>query len=327
MLRKKKLGQFYTTNYKYILQNLNIPRTVKYIIEPFAGQGDLLKFVKNTKVECYDIDPKKDSIKRRDTLLDPPNYKNKFILTNPPYLARNKTPYKAIFNKYGENDLYKCFMRNLITNESDGGILIIPLNFWCSIRKNDIKLRRDFLNKYNVLNLNIFEEQIFDDTNYAICSFLYEIKKESRLLNIHIYPKSIIFQISLNEENNYMVGGEIYNFPINKKYKIGRLTNKNKKNTNIRAKCIDDNSHNLIRLSIVCDNDIYKKTSRSYCNLVIVPTISPLIQSDLVIRFNKFMEYYRKKYYSLFLSNYRDGNGRKRISFGLVYKIIGYLLL
>ena len=43
---KKKLGQFYTTNYDYILQNLNIPNKTKTIIEPFAGNGDLLSFLK-----------------------------------------------------------------------------------------------------------------------------------------------------------------------------------------------------------------------------------------------------------------------------------------
>ena len=44
---KQKLGQFYTTNYDYILQNLYIPENIKKIIEPFAGNGDLLNFIKN----------------------------------------------------------------------------------------------------------------------------------------------------------------------------------------------------------------------------------------------------------------------------------------
>ncbi len=61
---KQKLGQFYTTNYEYILQNLKVPRKIKNIIEPFAGNGDLLKFLgdKEYNIECYDIDPKKDFI-------------------------------------------------------------------------------------------------------------------------------------------------------------------------------------------------------------------------------------------------------------------------
>ena len=44
---KQKLGQFYTTNYDYILQNLYIPENIITIVEPFAGNGDLLNFIKN----------------------------------------------------------------------------------------------------------------------------------------------------------------------------------------------------------------------------------------------------------------------------------------
>ena len=31
---KKKLGQFYTTNYDYILQNMYIPENIECVIEP-----------------------------------------------------------------------------------------------------------------------------------------------------------------------------------------------------------------------------------------------------------------------------------------------------
>ncbi len=57
MTTKQKLGQFYTTNYDYILQNMTIPVNVKNIIEPFAGSGELLKFIKEKnkyKIEYYD---------------------------------------------------------------------------------------------------------------------------------------------------------------------------------------------------------------------------------------------------------------------------------
>ena len=52
-----------------------------------------------------------------------------------PYLARNKSKDKSLYDKYDVNDLYKCFIKNLIDDPPDGGIIIIPLNFMCSIRK------------------------------------------------------------------------------------------------------------------------------------------------------------------------------------------------
>ena len=96
-MSKSQLGQFYTTNYEYILSNMEIPEGVKTIIEPFVGNGDLLNFIKNKNkynIEIYDIDPKYEATIKRDTLNDPPCYDNKFVLTNPPYLARTNIKIK-----------------------------------------------------------------------------------------------------------------------------------------------------------------------------------------------------------------------------------------
>ena len=105
-MSKSQLGQFYTTNYDYILQNMVIPEGINHIIEPFVGKGDLLNFLKNKdkyNLELYDIEPSFDDflsrsgkkVIQKDTLEDPPCYDEKFVLTNPPYLARNKNTNKS----------------------------------------------------------------------------------------------------------------------------------------------------------------------------------------------------------------------------------------
>jgi len=355
---KQILGQFYTTNQDYILQGMNIPENIKHIIEPFAGNGDLLKFIKDADkhkytLECYDIDPKKDFITKRDTITNPPIYNNKFVLTNPPYLARNKSKDKVLFDKYDVNDLYKCFIKNLITNKCLGGIIIIPLNFWSSIRNSDIELRKSFLEVYKILRLNIFEEQVFNDTTYTTCSFQFSLKDISEntlhdnntlltntpvlgnTLNIMIYPAKISITTELNSDNNYLIGGDIYNLKTNTKntYKITRATanNKDKLNTNILVKCIDDNKNSKIGLAFVPTKELYidntpNLSSRTYATLIITPSIDEDKQKQLVAKFNTYLEAHRKKYNSLFLTNYRE-NKRKRISFELAFKIFGYLLL
>ena len=63
-----------------------------------------------------------------------------------------------IFDKYKENDLYKCFIRELLSNCCYGGILIIPLNFFSSIRSSDIKLRKDFFNIYKIIIIDLYCE-------------------------------------------------------------------------------------------------------------------------------------------------------------------------
>lgn len=341
---KQKLGQFMTTNYKYILQNLFIPDDVKNIIEPFCGNGDLLNFVKDKDkdkdkyiIESYDIEPKKEFIIQRDTIKNPPDFTNKFLLTNPPYLARNKCDEKGLYDKYDVNDFYKCHMKELLKNSPVGGILIIPLNFWSSIRKNDIILRKEFLKKFDILHLNIFEEQVFSDTTYTVCSFQFQLKIDSIMkeININIYPCGKEIKTILNEHNNFMIGGHIYNLKINGNYTINRITKNNKDdaNTNILVKCIDDNEDNKIGLSIVDKKDVYvdntpNLSARTYASLIINPVLNAGEQKKLVDKFNAYLNEEREKYHSLFLTNYRESKdiARKRISFDLVYKICQYLL-
>lgn len=284
-------------------------------------------------MEYYDIKPKKDYIIKKDTLNNPPNYNNKFLITNPPHLARNK----SIFNKYDVNDLYKCIIKEILTNECLGGIIIIPLNFWSSIRKNDIKLRKLFLKKYNVVLLNIFEEKVFEDTTYTICSFQFEIKTDNKKnkINIIIYLSKNKTETILNNDDNYLIGGDIYKLKLNNEYKISRLTKKNikDKNTNILVKCIDDNKNNKISLSLVDDDKIYidetpNLSSRTYATLVIKPILDKKKQKKLVKKFNEYLNNHREKYNSLFLTNYRESKDivRKRISFDLVYSMVQYIL-
>ena len=113
MEKKFKLGQFYTTRANYIIGNLvsDIPKD-KIVVEPFCGNGDLL--IVDNEFELYDIDPKIDGCIKRDTLLDPPSYSGKIVITNPPFLARNKNSDKRIYDFYNVNDLYKASIKSIL---------------------------------------------------------------------------------------------------------------------------------------------------------------------------------------------------------------------
>ena len=329
MKQKQKLGQFMTTNFNYILQDLYVPENIN-IIEPFVGKGHLCHFVSGREVKKYDIDPQIEGTIKQDTLLNPPSYLNQFILTNPPYLARNKSPEKYIFDKYKVNDLYKCFIKELITNQCLGGILIIPLNFFCSIRKNDVGLRREFLTIYSLTQLNIFEERVFEDTSYTICSFQFEKKRKiNNSFKISLYPEKREFEMILNEENNFTFGNELYQIQ-NNKVKITRATKNNKSelNTKLLVNCIDSKRGKKISLEISQNpyiDETEKVSARSFASLIITPPLDISQQEQLVVDFNNLLTEKRVEYNSLFLTNYRDF-GRKRISFDLVYKLIKFIL-
>lgn len=344
---KKHLGQFFTKNVDYILHGFSIPDDVSEIIEPFAGECDLLKFIesKNASLlenaKCYDIDPKKENVIHRDTLKEPLDYNGKFVITNPPYLARNKNAKdKSLYEKYGVNDLYKCFIQQLVLGSCRGGILIIPLNFWCSVRKNDVHLRRTFLEKYHIVRLNIFEERVFDDTSYTICSFQFcartsnNNKEDSNnTIEICIFPSKTQLCLVLNASNNYTFGGELYSLPKQNKYTIGRLIKDQTPSTQILAKCIDDDETKKIGLSFVERENIYfdetpNKSARTYATLTIQPVLTEELQKTLIDKVNAFINEKRDTYHSLFLTNYRESKkiARKRITFDLLYDIVGFIL-
>ena len=363
---KKNFGQFYTTNYDVIFQEMDLgifTGSHVCIVEPFVGKGHLIEYIKSKKeegsftLECYDIDPKCDFVNgKRDTLLDPPSYKNKIVVTNPPYLAKNKCKDKVCFDKYNVNDLYKCFMETIIADPPLGGLIIIPLNFWCSIRDMDIQLRKRFLSKFNVHRVNVFEQSVFEDTSYTVCSILFEIKQTSGQasngqastgqastgqasngqastgqasdIRMVFYPSKKDFIFSLDTKNNYTIGGEIYLLPMHKEYKISRLLAGQESSSSILLKALDDDGKKRICLSISESPYYGKATSRTYASINIDPPIGIDKQKEVVSRFNQWMEELRTKYNSMFLTNYRESKdiSRKRISFDLAYQMIGYLL-
>lgn len=340
-MNKKCYGQFFTTNYKYIMDGMLQPDNMTHIIEPFAGNKDMINFINlnNYQLECYDIEPQSDDVIQRDTIDDPPSYNSKYIITNPPFLARNKSSNKYLFDKYGFNDLYKCFIYTLIQDYPKGGIIILPLNFWCSIRYNDIELRKLFISKFEVQRVNVFEEKVFEDTSYTICCIQFKRihNQPPNMFPFYIYPTKQLYTFEMTEHNNYTIGGEIYDLFVSPHISITRLTRDtnldNMYITNINVYAIDNNKNKRIRLELVSDEDRYiditaNLSARTFATLVISPIISLELQKKIVDNFNTYMTRWRTKYNSLFLTNYRESKdiSRKRISFSLVYRIVNYLL-
>lgn len=334
---KKNLGQFYTTNYKKILKDITIEdvlinlenQKIEKIIEPFVGQGDLLNYINiflekykkpiydDIKIEHYDIDPKvKDTIKR-NTLKNPPNYENSLVITNPPYLSRNKSSDKTIFDQYKLNDLYKCFLKSLITGNVLGGMLIIPINFFCCTRKMDQDLRTLFLSKYQIIKMNIFEEAVFDDTDYNVCSFSF-YRKDNIEQKILMGSKTL----ELKQSERYTIGYEVYNTFQYDKFKISRLLESEAKTSNILLKSIDAKNKPL-HFEVVNDRDLFygKVSSRNLATISWNLKFNLDQQRGIVNIINAYINSNRVKYNSLFLSNYRDHN-RKRLSFDLAFRLV-----
>tara|TARA_R110002074_G_scaffold26048_6_gene76954 strand:+ start:1316 stop:2518 length:1203 start_codon:yes stop_codon:yes gene_type:complete len=225
--KKKQLAQYFTTNCDYIFSDFNLDNKKYNFIEPFCGAKDLVNWIRSKEgledvsVEMYDLDPQTEDIVKQDTLLNPPEYKGKYVVTNPPFLARNKNKDKALYDKYEANDLYKIFVKTIVEGEVEGGVIILPLNFICA---QESTIRNLFFSNYSITKLNIFEETVFKDTTYTICSFMFTKGKQKAKIPTTIFPSKKKIDLELRSEWSWRPAGFLYE-PRNKNnpYKIDRL--------------------------------------------------------------------------------------------------------
>jgi len=367
-MMKNQLGQFFTTNSDYIFQGLESFIKNKEITDPFAGNQDLFLWAKKNnckKIIGFDCDKNyvdNKKVRYNDSINSPKKYK--FVLTNPPYLHKNKAD-KKTKNKFfsGINssfeDLYQVSIHSILNSEE--GILIVPLNFLCA--ENSKRIRNIFFNKFEIINLNVFSQQVFKDTTYNVISFYYRKKKkfsDKNKISAVIFPEKKKINFTIEKKSGWQLGGNFLNkIKAAKNYlEIFRLTenflqsgsyeakmalqnikeiknyyiDKNIKNVlekNILfLRAIDSKNGKKIQLEDIREYNILglvgKNTSRNMAHIIFGQEVSIEEQEVLIQKFNQELNQNRKKYSSFFLTNFRD-NGRKRISFDFVYKFLNYL--
>ncbi len=365
---KSQLGQFFTTNSDYILQGFEGFIINKEIVDPFAGNQDLFKWAEKNnckKIIGFDCDKKYVGNKKvfyNDSLNNPKKYK--FVCANPPYLHKNKADKKTKerffsgVHSYFE-DLYQISIFSILNCEE--GILIVPLNFLSA--ENSKKIRNLFFEKFEIVKLNIFSEQVFEDTTYNVISFYFKKKKhyteKSKIIAIILPQKKKVtfiiekrfgwqlgggFLIKIKETKNnlgifrltedYLQSGEykteiaLQNVKDKKTFSVSQnikeLLNKNI----LFLRAIDSKNGKKIQLEDIREYNIAglagKNTSRNMAYLIFKNEITIQEQKSLLEEFNYELNKNRQKYFSFFLTNFRDNN-RKRISFDLTYKFLNYL--
>lgn len=367
-MTKAQLGQFFTTNSDYILQGLERFAKNKEITDPFAGNQDLFAWAKKnkcTKITGFDCDKNYVDDKNvfyNDSINSPKKYK--FVLTNPPYLHKNKADKKTKDDFFSGihssfEDLYQLSIYSIL--DSEEGILIVPLNFLCA--ENSNKIRKLFFEKFKIVKLNVFSQQVFKDTTYNVISFYYKKKQDfedKNKISATIFPERERINFITERKFGWQLGGNFINQIKNAKnyLEIFRLTEDFVKSGNYEAKmalqnikeiknyniheniksileknilllrAIDSKNGKKIQLEDIRKYDILglvgKDTSRNMAHIIFGQEIPIKEQEKLMQEFNRELNRNRKKYFSFFLTNFRD-NGRKRISFDFAYKFLNYL--
>ena len=314
--KKQKNGAFFTKNAIDLLSGFEHLVKDKCIIDPFSGQSDLIKWALSNGAngyEAYDIEPSCPSTTQNDSLLNPPDYTDKFLVTNPPYLSKNKSKGdKKVFEKWGMDDLYKCHLASLYPNCNEG-IIILPSNFLSESRPS---ARKAFFRNYTIGKAKYYTYSVFPEVTTGIVVFnFYKDNNPIKKFDIEIHKSEsdiIDTNISLSPKYNYLYGDEFFSYIKDEKpLKIIKhdTSNKNKPNTKIVIGLLTNGKYCLG--AHINNNEpliVPEKTFTTYQVSIKGLKISYQQQVHIVDLYNKKLKLYMKKYHSLFLANYMGAN-------------------
>lgn len=171
-MNKKNLGAFYTTNTEKVFGGYsNILAKQPSVVDPFVGEGFLLDYAKSLgvpKVLGIDLNPYVAPDIVNNSLLNPLKLDG-FVFTNPPYLFRNKSGNKEVFDKWGVDDLYKASLL-MLSEFSEEGLVVVPQNLFLD---DDWDFRRQLFSVWNISNITWHDQVVFDDTNVRVACFQY----------------------------------------------------------------------------------------------------------------------------------------------------------
>lgn len=311
--------QHYTTESFDICGNLikYIPDNVS-LVDPFCGAGDLCGLLPQHTWLLYDISPATEAI-TQDTLLNPPDYIKKWVITNPPYLAKNKAQDKAIFQKYDVDDLYKAAILSIL--DCEGGILIVPVNFLAD--EGSKRIRCEFFKRFDILEMNVFTRPVFATTTYSVCAFAFKKSNnvEDKFFTVNIKPDNQTIPLTLTASGGYRIAGEWFEALANEPLQFGRLVANSKDHTTHIKLFALDTRDTRIRLEWCEEPYVGKSTDRVFATITSKEKLSQKEEEYLIAEFNRQLEIFRKEYADLPLTNYRDYN-RKRVGFTFVYQLL-----
>ena len=181
---------------------------------------------------------------------------------------------------------------------------------------------------------------MFPDTSTTVVAFDF-VKSDSVLTEQHIewtlLPSKQKKLFTLLKENNWIIGGDIYNLCIPKSIRIRRYVTEGftlKEGeflTDLTLTALDSGKEKGRICLEYKPGYKYeaKDTSRAYATICVIGIkLSEEQQKRLALDFNSFVEKKRLETWSLFLPQFRESKeyARKRIPFELAYKIIGHCL-
>lgn len=168
------------------------------VLEPFAGDGAIMKWIGDDNIIIpYDSEPKVQKVLRRNVLVEKLKYYGTYVITKAPQLKKSDSEDKTIFEQYGTDNLYKCFIKCLITDQPTGGIIVLPIKFLSGLRESEVKRRQDFFRAFKPTRINVFDmETVVID--FAKRPYTEPFTRE--LWSIYFYPENTESQIEVENK-------------------------------------------------------------------------------------------------------------------------------
>ena len=313
-MKKQRLGQFFTKK-EYWMEEQVVAFINMYkfdtILDPFAGEGDLLKQfskIKKLKQKGFDIDKTlKNRWKYNDSLKKIPNFKRTFVLTNPPFLSRSSNKRKKInhsaFENSNRSDLYLIALDKLIESKMPG-VVIIPESF---INSN--------FDKSHFFSITILIPNPFKDTETPICIACYDPNKKFNSTKIYKNKDFLGYEDDLKSKAKNIL-------KIKNQFNISFNNNEGK----LALIAYDSNSENKIRF-LQSKNLEYKNKQKKSSRVISKIQINKYVTNSFVSKLNDKLENYRKKTEDVFLTPFKgndkfDIRRRRRLDYKTARKII-----
>lgn len=331
---QQRKGQYYTTNSHTILQGFEHVVNKKVVIDPFAGAGDLLDWsVENGAVNAigYDLEPSRDDIVTKDTLGDCFGYpilENIVIVTNPPYLSKNKSKgaYESVFSRWEESDLYKCALASMVPNANEI-LIVLPSNFFCESRDS---IRKRMFKTHHIVSAKYYSDPVFDNATTGIA--VVHFRKGFREFQSFDMNKDgvILRNVELRKEYGYLYGADFFEYlkPVEGILKVIKTDPDDVPNTNLVVGLLDNGKwSNGVKYN---SGDPVRCAAKSFTTYQITLGEDRLLteaeQMLIADTFQEKLNMFRKQYSDLFLSNFM-GPRQKILGRSYVHRLLERVMM
>ena len=195
------------TPYETLFEGIERPPKGAVVIDPFAGDGSLLKWLGEGYITLgYDKEPTQPRVLRKDCIANRPNYAGSYVIAEPPWTPRADEPDNPIFQQLGVDNLYKAFIRSLIKSSPLGGIIIVPLSFLVGTRDSERARRKEFFSLFKPLRFNVSEQ----------------LRSGQQILVIHFIARTFYIGLQHKAEEDWLI-----NFLSSAEQRILTIVNQN----------------------------------------------------------------------------------------------------